>query len=66
MVSGALIGTFTGFAGVATLLGLDRYVSIDMSYLLIGLFMITVAVPALVYSIRQVLAARKQSSMVKP
>lgn len=59
-------GLLFGLAGVATLLGLDRYVSIDTGYLLIGLFMITVAVPALVYSIRQVLAARRQPSTVKP
>jgi hypothetical protein len=54
-------GLLFGLAGIATLLGLDRYVSIDMGYLLIGLFMITVAVPAFVYSLRKVLAARKQS-----
>jgi sulfite exporter TauE/SafE len=54
-------GLLFGLAGIATLLGLDHYVSVDMSYLLIGLFMITVAIPAFVYSLRKVLAARKQS-----
>ena len=54
-------GLLFELAGIATLLGLDRYVSIDMGYLLIGLFMSTVAIPAFVYSLRKVLAARKQS-----
>jgi hypothetical protein len=46
-------------AGVGALLGMERYVPVDTGYLLIGLFMIIVAIPAFVYSWKEVLAARK-------
>lgn len=49
-------------AGIVLLLGWDRGVPINMSYLLIGLFGATVVIPAFVYSWREVLAARKRTS----
>jgi hypothetical protein len=45
-------------AGVVTLLGLDRSLPIDAGYALIGLFMIMVAVPAFIYSWREVVRSR--------
>jgi hypothetical protein len=54
-------GLLFSIAGVATLLRLDRYLPLDMGYVLIGLFMIIVAIPAFVYSWRETMAARKQS-----
>jgi hypothetical protein len=53
-------GLLFGAAGTAMLFGLDRYLPVDTGYLLIGLFMITVAVPAFIYSFKEVLAARRQ------
>ena len=54
-------GLLFSFAGVVTLLTLDRYLPLDMGYVLIGLFMLIVAVPAFVYSWKEVMAARKES-----
>ncbi len=45
--------------GIATLMGLAKHIPVDMGYLLIGLFMIIVAVPAFVYSVKEVLRARR-------
>jgi hypothetical protein len=45
---------------VLSSLGLERYLPINPGYLLIGLFMIIVAIPAFVYSWQEMLAARKQ------
>ena len=53
-------GILFGAAGIATLLGLDRYLPIDFAYVLIGLFMIVIAVPAFIYSLKEVLMAREQ------
>jgi sulfite exporter TauE/SafE len=53
-------GLLFSAAGVATLLGLERYLPVDTGYLLIGLFMLIVAVPAFVHSWKEVLAARKE------
>ncbi len=53
-------GWLFGVAGLASLTGWDRYVPIDLGYALIALFMIAIAMPALVYSVRQVVGARKQ------
>jgi hypothetical protein len=47
--------------GVVTLAGLDRGLPVDAGYVLIGLFMIGIAVPAFVYTLREVLAERKRS-----
>jgi hypothetical protein len=51
---------FTVF-GIAVLFGLDQYLPIDAGYALIVAFMIAVAVPAFVYSWREVTATRKES-----
>jgi MFS family permease len=56
-------GLLFAAAGVATLMGLDRYLPVDAGYVLVGFFMIVVAVPAFVYSLREVLAARKSSGI---
>jgi sulfite exporter TauE/SafE len=52
-------GLLFAVAGVVTLLGLTNHLPVDAGYLLIALFMIVVAVPAFVYSLKEVLAARK-------
>ncbi len=52
-------GILFAFAGCATLLGLDRYLPVDTGYVLIGLFMLGIAVPAFVYSLRQVLRTQE-------
>jgi hypothetical protein len=46
-------------AGVLTLFGLDRSLPIDAGYALIGLFMLIVAVPAFIYSWREVVRSRE-------
>jgi hypothetical protein len=53
-------GLIFGFFGVGTLLGLDRYLPVDAGYVLIGLFLVLVAVPAFAYSWREVFAARNK------
>jgi hypothetical protein len=55
-------GLLFGLAGAVTPLGLDRNLTVDPGYMLIGLFMIVIAVPALVYSVKEVLATRKQAA----
>jgi hypothetical protein len=52
-------GLLFALFGVATLLGLDRHLPVDAGYVLIGLFMIVIAVPAFIYTLKEVLAARK-------
>jgi hypothetical protein len=52
-------GLLFALFGVATIFGLDRYLPVDAGYVLIGLFMIVIAVPAFVYTLKEVLAARK-------
>jgi sulfite exporter TauE/SafE len=51
---------FTAF-GVSTFLGWERFLPIDVGYVLIGLFMVGIAIPAFIYSLKEVLAARKRS-----
>lgn len=46
--------------GAITLLGLDRQLPLDAGYLLIGIFMIAVAVPAFIYSWREVMRSRNE------
>ncbi len=53
-------GLLFALFGVATLLCLDRHLPVDAGYVLIGLFMIVIAVPAFVYTLKEVLRARKQ------
>ena len=55
-------GLLFGVFGVVTLLGLDRNLPVDAGYVLIGLFMIIIAVPAFVYTLKEVLATRRMSS----
>ena len=52
-------GILFAAAGAAALTGLDRYSPIDPGYALIAIFMLTVAMPAFVYSLKEVLGARK-------
>ncbi|OGC89368.1 MAG: hypothetical protein A2W25_10515 [candidate division Zixibacteria bacterium RBG_16_53_22] len=56
-------GLLFGVFGVVTLLGLDRLLPFDAGYMLIVLFMITIAIPAFVYSLKEVLATRKPSAV---
>ena len=55
-------GLLFGAAGIVTLLGLDRNLPIDPGYALIGLFMIVIAIPAFIYSLKEVLAVREHSA----
>jgi hypothetical protein len=52
---------FTIF-GIAVLFGLDKYLPIDAGYALIIAFMIAVAVPAFIYSWREVTTSREESA----
>lgn len=45
--------------GVVTLLGLDNKLPIEAGYLLIGLFMIIIAVPAFIYTWKEVVSERQ-------
>jgi hypothetical protein len=54
-------GLLFGLFGVGTLLGLERHLPVDAGYVLIGLFMVVVAIPAFVYSRKEVVAARNKS-----
>jgi hypothetical protein len=45
------------------LLGLERHMPLDAGYLLVGLFMIMVAIPAFVYSWREAFEARKDKKI---
>jgi sulfite exporter TauE/SafE len=56
-------GLLFGAAGIALLLRLERYFPVDTGYLLIGLFMILVAIPAFVFSWKEVFAARKEKKI---
>ncbi len=55
-------GLLFGLFGVAALLGLDRYLPVDAGYILIGLFMTVVAIPAFVYSWKEVTRARSMGN----
>jgi hypothetical protein len=50
--------------GLVTLFGLDRYFPIDTGYLLIGVFMLLVAVPAFIFSWNEVRTAGKTLTQV--
>lgn len=54
-------GLLFALAGICVLLGLQRHAPIDSGYLLIAVFMLTVAIPAFIYSLKEVLAARAES-----
>lgn len=51
-------GLLFAFFGIVTFFGLDRHLPIDAGYVLIGLFMIVIAVPAFIYTLKEVLAER--------
>jgi sulfite exporter TauE/SafE len=53
-------GMLFGLAGFSDLLNAQRYVPMDLGMILIGLFMFGVAVPAFVYSWKEVVAARER------
>jgi hypothetical protein len=53
-------GLLFGIAGVSVLWNVQHYLPIDPGTILIGLFVIGVAIPALVYSWKEVVAARKK------
>ena len=52
-------GLLFALAGALNLLNLEHYLPVDAGALLIGLFMVGVAVPAFIYSWKEVIAARK-------
>ncbi len=47
--------------GIGTLLGLERFLPVDAGYVMIALFMIIIAIPAFLYTLKEVLAARQTS-----
>jgi sulfite exporter TauE/SafE len=47
--------------GATIFLGWVRFLPVDVGYILIGLFMIGIAVPAFIYSLKEVLKARQRS-----
>ena len=51
-------GLLFGAASLAVVARLDRFVPFDMGYLIIGLFTVTVVIPAFVYSWKEVLKMR--------
>ena len=53
-------GLLFALFGVVTFLGLDRNLPMDEGYVLIGLFMIIIAIPAFVYTLREVLSLREE------
>lgn len=55
-------GLLFALFGIVTLTGLDRNLPVDAGYVLIGLFMIVIAIPAFIYTLKEVLANRKISS----
>jgi hypothetical protein len=54
-------GLLFSLAGVATFVGIDRYLPVDFSYVVISLFMLMIVVPAFIYSLKEVLVARNKS-----
>lgn len=53
-------GLLFSLFGVATVLGLGRYLPFDAGYLFIGLFMVSIALPSFAYSWREVRGMRKE------
>jgi sulfite exporter TauE/SafE len=54
-------GLLFALFGITTLFGWDRFLPIDVGYVLVGLFMVGIAVPAFIYTMKEVLGARNQS-----
>ncbi len=46
--------------GIVTFIGLDRHLPVDTGYLLIGMFMIVIAIPAFIYTLKEVISLRKK------
>ncbi|MFZ2097948.1 MAG: sulfite exporter TauE/SafE family protein [Anaerolineales bacterium] len=59
-------GLLFALFGIATFFGWERFLPVDVGYVLIGLFMIGIAIPAFVYTLKEVLAARRQSVSGSP
>lgn len=55
-------GLLFSIFGITTFLGWERYLPIDVGYMLIGLFMIGIAIPAFVYTLKEVLKTRQRST----
>ncbi len=55
-------GLLFGVAGIVTMLGLDRRLPIDPGYVLIALFMFLIALPAFLFSWKEVMAQRNASA----
>jgi hypothetical protein len=53
-------GLLFAIAGALNLLNLERHLPVDVGVLLIGLFMVGVAIPAFVYSWKEVIATKKK------
>jgi sulfite exporter TauE/SafE len=53
-------GLLFGVAGIGILIGLERHAPVDTGYLLMGLFIIFIAVPAFIYSWKEVTSMRNQ------
>jgi sulfite exporter TauE/SafE len=53
-------GLLFGIAGVCALSNVQRYLPLDVGMILIGLFMLGVAVPAFAYSWKEVVAAKRK------
>jgi hypothetical protein len=49
-------GILFTLAGIGMLLGIERSISVDMGYVLIGVFLAIIVIPALVYSLRELRA----------
>jgi hypothetical protein len=55
-------GLLFGLAGAASILGIDQYLPVDFGYVVMGAFMLGIVVPAFLYSLKEVMAARLKSS----
>jgi sulfite exporter TauE/SafE len=55
-------GMLFALFGFIILIGLDQHLPLDAGYVLVGLFMIVIAVPAFVYTLKEVVTSRKASS----
>ncbi len=49
-------GILFALAGIGMLIGIERHISVDMGYVLIGIFLAIIVIPALVYSLRELRA----------
>jgi hypothetical protein len=47
--------------GLTTFLGWERFLPVDVGYVLVGLFMVGIAVPAFIYTLKEVIATRSHS-----